>query len=268
MSDLTTAIDETAANIVVPRALALQNLQPQTGSSSLGPFGVSWSAGGTLSGGTVDLIPPPADVIRVDDCRLNYTLGLTLSLDLGFLDFCLPQICVRIPFIGRVCTPRICVTFPTITVPISHSGTVDFGVDLRLDATLVGSTWRVEAVLIAVPTLSLGASGALLVAAIGAAVSLALLAVPFIGPLLALASAVVFGAFSLANVLGLLGTILTPFIAGLRILLREQPRFTQIMAAAGTDPAVFIRIDALDAVLDGSAGEDELIITADIAPPF
>lgn len=267
MPDLTTAIDETAANVIVPRALAAIPLQPQSGSSNLGPFGVSWSANASLSGGTVDLIPPPTNVIRVDNCRLNYSVGLVLSLDLSFLDFCLPQICVTIPFIGRVCTPRVCVRFPTITVPVNHSSFVDFGVDLRLQSTLVSSTWQIDAVLVAVPTLMLGPSGTALVAAIGAAVTLALLAVPFIGPLLALASAVIFGAFTLANVLGLLGPILTPFVSGLTVRLRDQPRLLEILPASGSDAAVLVRIDALDAILDGSGGEDELIVTAEITPP-
>lgn len=107
MPDLTTAIDETAANVIVPKALAAQTLPTQSGSTGLGPFGVSWSASGVLSGGTVDLIPPPTGVIRIDSGRLNYSLGLILSLDLSFLDLCLPRICVTIPFIGRVC---VCAT--------------------------------------------------------------------------------------------------------------------------------------------------------------
>lgn len=267
MPDLTTAIDETAANVVVPKALATQTLPAQAGSSGIGPFGVAWTANAFLSGGTVDLIPPPTNVIRVDNCRLNYTVGLTISLDLSFLNFCLPRVCVRIPFIGRVCSPKICITFPTIQVPVSHSGFVDFGVDLRLQTALVGSTWQIDAVLVAVPTLALGPSGTALVAAIGAAITLALLAVPFIGPLLALASAIIFGAFTVANLLGLLGSILTPFVAGLTVRLHDQPQLFQLLPASGSDAAVMVRLDDLDALLDGSAGEDELIFTAEISAP-
>ena len=93
----------------------------------------------------------------------------------------------------------------------------------------------------------------------------ALLLVPFIGPLLALASAVILGAFSLANVLGLLGAIITPFIAGRRFTLFQQSQLFEIMPPDPPDPAVFVSIDAVTPTLDGSGGEDEFIISIDIS---
>jgi hypothetical protein len=66
-------------------------------------------------------------------------------------------------------------------------------------SALVAGNWEVSAVVVGVPSLVLGPAGALLIAAIGAAVTAALLLVPFIGPLLALASAIIFGAFTLAT---------------------------------------------------------------------
>jgi len=220
----------------------------------------------SVGGGTVDLIPPPTDVIRIAGCRLNYSVGVTLSLDLSFLNFCLPQVCVTLPFIGRICTPRICLTFPTISVPVSNSSSVDFTADFRLATALTGSVWQVDAVVVGVPVLVLGPAGTALVVAIGAAATVALLAVPFIGPLLALASAIIFGAFTVANVLGLLGPILTPFVSGLRIPLYSSPQMFEVVPASPPDPAVLVRLDSVVAALDGSGGEDELVLTVEISP--
>jgi hypothetical protein len=266
VADIVAAIDETAANVIVPSTIGSLPSVSRSGSGSLGPFGLSWSATASLTGGTVDLIPPPADVIRIAGCRLNYTLGVTLSLDLSFLNFCLPRVCVRLPFIGRICTPRICVTFPTISVPVSHSSFVNFTADMRLATALTGAVWKVDAIVVGVPVLVLGPAATALVAAIGAAVTLALLAVPFIGPLLALASAIIFGAFTVANVLGLLGPILTPFVSGLRIPLYTQPQMFEVLPASAPDPAVLVRLDSVAAALDGSSGEDELVLTIEISP--
>jgi hypothetical protein len=266
MSDVIAAIDETAANVIVPSTVASLPPMSRSGSGNLGPFSLSWNATATLSAGTVDLIPPPTDVIRLNNGRVNYTLGLSLSIDLSFLNFCLPQVCVTLPFIGRVCTPKICITFPTITVPVSHSSFVAFTVDLRLATALVAGNWNVDAIVVGVPSLVLGPAATALIAAIGAAVTAALLLVPFIGPLLALASAVIFGAFTLANVLNLLGPILTPFVSGLRVPIYKQPQMFQLLAATPIDPAVFVRLDSVLAALDGSAGEDELVLTVDISP--
>ncbi|MGI8703562.1 MAG: hypothetical protein ACR2JZ_03515, partial [Candidatus Limnocylindrales bacterium] len=120
MPDITAAIDETAANVLVPTLIATTPPVSGSGSGSLGPFGATYSATATFSGGAVDIIPPPTDVIRVSNVVMTYTVGLTFSVDLSFLNFCLPRICIPTPF-GSICTPRICVTFPTISVPVSNS---------------------------------------------------------------------------------------------------------------------------------------------------
>jgi hypothetical protein len=268
VTDIVAAIDETAANVIVPNAIAAQPALSQSGSGSLGPFGVTYAATATIAvpAGGVDLIPPPTDVIRLSGGRVNYALALSLSIDLSFLNFCLPQVCVTLPFIGRVCTPRICITFPTISVPVSHSGFVTFTADLRLATALVGPNWEVTAVIVGVPSLVLGPAGALLVAAIGAAVTAALLLVPFIGPLLALASASIFGALTVANMLNLLGPIITPLVSGIRIPIYNAPQTFQILPVSGPDPAVNVLVTSVAAALDGSAGEDELVLSVDITP--
>jgi hypothetical protein len=266
MTDIIAALDETAANVVVPRALSTLPPFSTSGSGSLGPFGASWSASATLSNGSVDLIPPPPDVIRITNCRLDYALSLTLTVDLSFLNFCLPRICVNIPFIGRVCTPRICITFPTITVPVSHSSFLTFTADFRLNVHLTAGNWLVDAVVVGVPSLTISAAAVALLAAIGAAVSAALLLVPGIGPLLALAAAAIIAAIGIAGVTGLLGPILTPFVAGLTFtIVPPQPQVFEVLPASPGEAAVTVNIDSLAATLVASPGEDELRVDADIS---
>jgi hypothetical protein len=266
VSDITIAIDETAANVVVPREVSSLVIPPQSGSGSLGPFGATWNASAALSGGMVDLIPPPPDVIRLTDLRLDYSVGLSLSVDLSFLNFCLPQICVTIPFIGKVCTPKVCVSFPTISVPVSFSSFVRFDADFRLNIHLSGTTWSVDAVVVGVPFLQLSPAAGALLSAIGAAAALALLAVPFIGPLLAGAVVVITSGIGIAGVLGLLGPLVSPFVAGLSFNLFQQDQHFEALPAAPPDPAVAVTLDTITAMLDGSGGEDELVLNIDISP--
>ncbi len=267
MPDITAAIDEAGANVVVPRAIASLALPPQSGSGTLGPFGASWSATGMLSGGMVDLIPPPPDVIRLTGLRLDYKLGLTLSVDLSFLNFCLPQVCVNIPFIGRVCTPRVCITFPTISIPVSFSSFVNFDADFRLSVHLTGSTWFIDAMVVGVPLLQLSPAVAALLSAIGLAAGLALVGIPFIGPLLAGVVIAITSGIGLAGVLGLLGPLISPFVSGLTFNVAQVNKTFEVIPAALPDPAVDIVIDNIAAMLDGSAGEDELVVNVDISPP-
>jgi hypothetical protein len=265
--DITSAIDETGANVVVPRAVASLPLPSQSGSGNLGPFGASWSATGMLSGGMVDLIPPPPDVIRITGLRLDYTVGLTLSVDLSFLNFCLPQVCVNLPFIGRVCTPRVCVTFPTISIPVSFSSFVNFDADFRLSIHLTGATWFIDAVVVGVPFLQLSPAAAALLSAVGLAAGAALIGIPFIGPILAGAVIAITSGIGLAGVLGLLGPLISPFVAGLTFNIAQVDKVFEVIPAALPDPAVDIVIDNITAMLDGSGGEDELVVTVDVSPP-
>ena len=111
MSEIIAAIDEGAANDFLDTVVAGLGPQSTSGSSSLGPFAVSYSVSGTLSNGTVDLIPP--GTIRIADLRLDWSASATLSLDLGdFLpEIHIPQVCIDIPCVGTVCTPRIDITW-------------------------------------------------------------------------------------------------------------------------------------------------------------
>lgn len=265
MSELVAALDEVAASSLVADAEAALPPLSTSGSGSLGPFVASYSASATITGGSVDLIAP--NVVRLANVHLNYSLGLTVGIDLGSIlpEFCLPRICVTIPFIGRVCTPRICIDWPVISIPISHSGTINFTGDFSLALALSGGFWKVDIVVVGVPFLQIDPEAALILAAIGSAAALALLAVPFIGPFLSAAALAITAGIGIAGVTGLLGPILTPFVSGLRFHIYDQPQIFEVLPASGGDAAVHIRLDALNAQVVSST-EDELVFSADISP--
>lgn len=265
MPDIIAAADESAATTLVQRAVALFPIPPQAGSGSLGPFNASWSASATVSVGTVDLRPP--NVIRLANGQVSYSLSLTLSFDLSSIlpNFCLPRICVRIPFIGRVCTPRICINWPTISIPLSHSGTVNFTADFALNPNLSGGFWNIDLVVLGTPFVQLGPAAVAILSAIGLAASLALAVIPFIGPFLAGAALAITAAIGVAALTGLLGQIITPFVSGLSITIYRQPQLFQVLPATGPDAAVNVTITSLAASVQ-STDEDELVIEAEITP--
>jgi len=265
VAEITVAADETAATRLVAFGQSVFGTQSTSGSGSLGPFTASYSASASFSGGTVDLIAP--DIIRIANCVLNYSLSLTFSIDLNQIlpSFCLPRICINIPFIGKVCTPRICITWPTISVPVSHSGTILFTADFKLNVRLSGSDWIVEIIVVGIPSLQIGPAAAAILTAIGVALAAALAVVPFIGPFLAVAALAITALIGIAGLTGFLGAILTPFVSGLTFTLYQQPRVFVVIPAALPDAAVDIVIDSLTASVV-SSNEDELVLAADISP--
>lgn len=266
MSDIVAAADEAAATTLVQTAIAAFPIPPQSDSGNLGPFAASWSASANLTVGTVDLRPP--NVIRLANGTLNYALGLDISLDLSDIlpDFCLPQVCVPIPFNGRLCTPRICIDWPTVTIPVSHSGPVNFTADFALNVHLSGGQWIVDVIVVGVPFLQLGPAAVAILAAVGAAAALVLGAVPFIGPFLAVAVAAITAAIGIAAATGLLGAILTPFVSGLTFTVYQQPQIFQVLPAAPPDGSVSVRLDSVTAAVV-STDEDELVLSVDISAP-
>ena len=265
MAEIIAAVDETAANTLIDTAIATLDPLSASGSDNLGPFVASYAVSATLVNGDIDLITP--DIIRVVDLRVNWSINLSFGLDLSSIlpDFCLPQICVDIPCVGRVCTPRICIDWPTISIPVSFSDFVKATGDFRLDVSLSGGVWNVRAVIVGVPNLQFGATSALLLVAIGAAVTPILLLIPFIGPFLAVAVNAILAIIGIAGVSGLLGPIITPFVSGLKIPIYQQPKRFEVLPIEGPiDPAVFFTIDAIAASVQND-GEDELVLTADIS---
>ena len=266
MPEIIAALDEQGANKLLDKAIAAMDPLGDSGSGNLGPFVAGYTITATLTNGDVDLIP--SDTIRIVDLRLDWSLDLSFGLDLSSIlpDFCLPQVCIDIPCVGTVCTPELCVDWPTITIPVSFSDYLKATVDFQLAINLTGGQWKVEAVVLGVPNLQFGPTSALLLAAIGAAATPILLAVPFIGPFLAMAVDIILATIAIAGVTGFLGPIITPFISGLRIGLYEQSQVFEVLpAASAVDPKVDIVIDAVKAEVQHNGTEDELVLTADIS---
>jgi hypothetical protein len=260
MSDIIAAADQAATTTLLHDAETALGTLSRSGSGSFGPFGASYTVSATFSGGTVNLNPP--NIIEIADCNLHYSVSLSFSLDLNsFLPhFCLPQVCIF-----GICTPKICISWPTITVPFSFSDNVKFTADFTLDAHLSGANWLIDVVIVGIPTLQFGAATAGILAALGAVLSLALLGIPFIGPFFAVAVAVIVAAIGVADLTGFLGTIITPFVSGLRFNIYTQPKLFQVLPAVGpTDPEVDITITALGATVQAT-DKNELVIAGDIA---
>lgn len=266
MSELTAALDEAGANTLFNTAMGLAVIPPQSGSGSLGPFTASYTASVAFVHGSVDLIVP--STIRMDHLRVNWhvTLGFSINLNDFLPNFCIPRVCVDIPCVGRVCTPRICLSWPTIGVSLPLGDWVEATADFGLDITQSGGQWKVQGVVQNVSQLQFGPATAGMLVLIGAAITPLLLAIPFIGPFIAIAVNVILAAIGIAGLTGLLGPIISPFISGLKIPIYSQPKHMQLMAAAGpNDPAVFINLDAVTAEIQGGT-EDELVLGIDVSP--
>jgi hypothetical protein len=265
MSDLTLAADQSAATTLLHDAETALGTRSTSGGGSLGPFSASWTASASFSGGVIDLLPP--NVIQITNCNLNYSLGFSIAVDLNDIlpHFCLPQICIPIPFFGDLCTPKICISWPTITIPVSYSDTVRFTADFSLVAHLAGPNWLVDVVIDGIPALDLSPAAIAILAAIELAVTPILLAIPFIGIFLALAVDAILTAIGIAGLLGVLGPLLTPFVAGLTFNIYQQPQVFQVLPnAPPIDPAVNIHLDLIQAAVAAS-DKNELVLTANIS---
>ncbi len=242
MSEITAALDEKGANKLFDTALASIGPLTDSGTGALGP------------------------TIRIVDLRVDWAIDLTFGIDLSFLDFCLPQVCVDIPCVGEVCTPTICFHFPTISVHVPFSDFLKATIDFGIDVSLTGGNWKVQAKVLGVPSLGFGASSAALLLAIGAAATPVLLAVPFIGPLLAIAVDTILALIAVAGVTNFLGPIITPFVSGLKIPVYEQPQLFTVLPVEGPfDPKVDVTIDTVSAVVAHTGTEDELVLGAAIS---
>jgi hypothetical protein len=267
MAEIVAAVDQQGANILLDTAIASLGPQSDTFAEALGPFSVSGSVSAMLVNGDVDLIPP--DIIRIVDLRANWHIALHIAIDLGAImpEICLPRVCIPIPCVGTVCTPRICLEWPTIPVNLPFGDFVETTGDFRLEFGLTGGVWKVEAVILNLSELRFGPATAGLLAAIGAALTLALLPIPIFGAIAAIAVNVFLLTVGTAGVTGLLGPILTPFISGLRIPIYEHSRVFEMLPAEGPfDPKVDFNIDLVAASVANSGGEDELVLIADISP--
>jgi hypothetical protein len=261
-ADIIAAVDEIGANTLLHAAESAIGTVSDSGSGSLGPLQAGWSASASFTGGTVSLAAP--DTVSIDDIEIDYSLSLTLGIDLSFLDFCLPQVCISTPW-GDICTPEVCIDFPTISVTVPFSSSATLSADFGINVHLTSGTWFVDVVIQSVRELDLGAAATLLLTAIGAAISAAISAVlgPF-GFLLSGALDAILGVFAVAEVTGLLGDIVSVFVSGLTFNVYKQPQNFQVLPASGPfDPAVFVTLTAVTADVQAS-NENELILSADI----
>jgi hypothetical protein len=264
-SEIIAAIDEAGANDLLDTALLALPALSDSGSSSLGPFTAAYTVGGTFTNGDVDLIAP--GTIRIEDLRFDWAVQLSFGFDLSSVlpDFCLPRVCIPLPCGGSVCTPRICIDWPTISIPVNLADFVEVTADFGLSISLQGGVWEVAAVVQNLGQLQFGPTTFGLLAVIGGALTLILIAIPFIGPFLAVAVDAVLLAIGIAGLLGFLGPILSPFIAGLKIPIYSQPQQFEVLPASGpVDPAVFVTLDAVSADVT-STDEDELVLAIDIS---
>jgi len=266
MATILAAIDEGGANTLLGDALASIPTLSKSGSGSLGPFTAGYSVQGTFAGGTVDLIAP--STVRIEHLRFNWQMTLSFGIDLNdFLPhFCLPQVCVDIPCVGHVCTPKICVSWPTIDVSVPFGDFVEATADFGIDVSLSGGQWKVQIVVQNLSQLQFGPATAGILVLIGAAITPLLLAIPFIGPFLAVAVDLILAAIGVAGLTGFLGPILSPFLSGLKIPVYQQDKHFKFLPASGpVDPDVFIELDAVSAQIQHS-DEDELVLSVDISP--
>jgi hypothetical protein len=259
--EIIAAVDEIAANVLLHAAEAAIGTLSDSGSGSLGPLGAGWSASASFAGGMVSLAAP--DTVSIDDLEVDYSLSLTLSLDLSFLDFCLPQICIPTPW-GDICTPKICINFPTLSVTVPFSSSATLSADFGIVVHLTSGTWFVDVVIQNVRKLDLGLAATALLTAIGGAIAAAVALVPFIGPFLSVAVAILTAAFGIAEVTGLLGQIVSLFVSGLTLNVYQQPQVFQVLPVSGPfDPAVDVTLAAVTAGVQ-STDKNELVLAVDI----
>jgi hypothetical protein len=262
MPDIIVAVDEKAANVLLHDGESALGKRKASGGTGGGLISLTWNAEASLAGGMVGLTPPKT--IAIEDCEVDYALGLDLVIDLSSLELCLPSVQFEIPCIGEICTPKLCFEPPPIPLSLSFSSALTVSLDLALEATLVSGNWEIDAVLLSVPTLDLGADATLLLEAIMAAIAVALDVIPGVGLFLSFVVGFIAAAFGVAEVEGLLGDVLTALLSGLRINLHKQPQHFEVIPSEGpADPAVFVNLLNLAAEVQ-DAGKPELVVSADI----
>jgi hypothetical protein len=263
MADITAAIDEVGAQSLLAAA-ELVPIPPNSDTATAGPFTVNYKATIAFSGGTADLIPP--DTVRLANLRMDFDLDLKIVIDPP--EACLPQACVDLPCIGEVCLPRICIDPPALPpIPVKLKDFVQFTVDCKLVVKLDAmNVWQVYIEIPNVPSLQLGPATQALLAALNAAITPVVAAIPLVGPILVPIVQSALAGIGIGGLTGLLGPMLTPFIQGHKFNVYSQPRVFQVLPPGGaTDPAVNVTIDNVTAAVQGN-GEDELVLMIDVSP--
>jgi hypothetical protein len=258
---MTAALDQTGATRLLAWAEGRHPEIALNGSRALGPFVAAYGAWATFAGGTVTLSPPKN--IRLADATVRFRLTLDITLDVSRLipDFCLPQACADVPFVGRVCIPPkpICIDWPSVTIPVSYSEAATFTADLTVEVHLQEGLWVAETVLLATPSVQIGSLDRLL-QTIRAAADAVLRNLPYIGPLLGKALDALIGSVSGA-LGGTLGSIITAVVGGTRFRLYEHSA-TLSVPIDGTPITVTLDQVQVDVV---ASDENELVLGIDVS---
>lgn len=186
--DATVAVSESGVNQLVQDLLASAHFS-KSDSASWGPFTVGYSVNASVSGGTVELIDTPVQLIRVHDFNVSVSVSVSLSFDLNNIlpQICIPpvQICIPTPF-GEICTPQFCISWPSVTVPLTIPLSLNISADFGIQVRDGGSTWDMVLLifpfsLVIDPTPTINA----ILDAVKNAVDGVLNGIPLIGPLIA-----------------------------------------------------------------------------------
>ena len=198
--DSTLAISEPGVNVVLHKALALAHAA-KADSATFGPFFANYAVSVALAGGTATLRDAPDNRLDLSGVNVSGSVAAHVGFDLGLIlpRICIPpfRACVKIPFIGRVCTPQVCISWPSIsvglTLPFNFNMDASFG--FRVDD--LGSQWGIVLLVDPFsPRFDLSPMGPALIAAIQAEVTSKLSGIPLIGGLLAGLVNAVIGAFT------------------------------------------------------------------------
>lgn len=253
--DATIAVSQGGVNQLVQDLLGSAHFT-KSDSGSWGPFTASYSVTASVSGGTVELVDTPIQLIRVHDFNVSASASVSVGFDLGNIlpQICIPpvQMCVDIPFIGHVCTPQFCIPWPSVsvslTIPLSLNISADFGIAVR-DG---GSTWDVVLLvypfsLVIDPTPTINA----ILSAVEAQVDSVLNGIPLIGSLIA----------DLVNaVIGALQSVISAIAGAIDALIHEVILLIDLFSP--TIPVTLISFQKVEVVLPaGGPGDPDVDIT-------
>jgi hypothetical protein len=251
-ADATIAISEGGTNKLLQDALSLAHAS-DSDSGTWGPFTVGYSVSVDVSGGTVELVDTPVEVIRLHDVNIAGSVGVNLDFNLGNIlpHICIPpvRLCVHIPFLGRVCTPQFCVPWPHVNIAPTLPFALKFSADFNVKVKDGGSKWNV--VLEVFPfsiVIDPSPMADLFIDAIKQAVHDALDPIPLIGDLIA---------DLIVTVIGALQSVLDAIFQAIDALIHEVVLLLDVFSP--TIPFTLISFNKVQVFLPaGGAGDGEV----------
>jgi hypothetical protein len=254
-ADATIAISEGGTNKLLQDALSLAHANGSD-SGTWGPFTVGYSVSVAASGGTVELVDSPVEVIRLHDVNITGSVGVSFDFNLGNIlpRICIPPVrfCVRIPFLGRVCTPQFCIPWPHVNISPTLPFAFKFSADFDVKVMDGGSKWNI--VLLVFPlsiVIDPSPMADLLLKAIKQAVHDALDPIPLIGGLIA---------DLIDTVIGALQSVLDAIFQAIDVLIHAVVLLLDVFSP--TIPFNLISFNKLQAFLPaGGPGDGEVDVT-------